>query len=182
VEKFKNIELFIFDLDGTICKLDIDWDELKNFLRKKYGTDLNFEYLDVGIENLERKLGEKAKKEAYEIVRKYELRGVKKLKPIKKVLKLIKILKQQNKTLAIFSSNLKETVEKALKKLKIIEDFEIIISKEDVKKHKPSCEGLKKIIKLSKVSKEKVIYIGDKKKDLEAGKRAGIKTILVSQI
>ncbi len=171
---FQNIELIIFDLDGTIAQLDIDWKRLKKELIEKFGSD--FEYIDVGIEKANRKI----QKEVYKMIEFYELENIANLIPNKKIIEIIQGLK--NKKLALFSTNMKRTVKIVLERIGLKDLFLLIIAKEDVLKHKPYPEGLLRILDLTKVNRKKVIYIGDLNKDFEAGRRAGIETWSVKQL
>lgn len=171
---FEDIKLIIFDLDGTIAQLDIDWKRLKKQLVEKFGPD--FEYIDRGIEKANRKI----QKEVYKMIEFYELENTANLIPNRKIVKIIQGLK--NKRLAIFSTNMRKTVKVVLERIGLKDLFSLIIAKEDVLKHKPYPEGLLRILDLTKVNRKKAIYIGDLNKDFEVGRRAGIETWSVEQL
>lgn len=46
---------------------------------------------------------------------------------------------------------------------------------------KPSPEGLEKIIQKSGLERESLVFVGDSIKDLVAGRRAGLRTVLITQ-
>lgn len=54
-----------------------------------------------------------------------------------------------------------------------------VLTPKDVKK-KPSPEGIQKIIQSSGLPKESFVFVGDSLKDLIAGKRAGVRTVLIT--
>jgi len=171
---FPDIELIIFDLDGTIAQLDIDWKRLKKELIEKFGPD--FEYIDRGIE----KASKRIQKEAYKIIETYELENIANLIPNEKIIDIIRNLR--NKRLALFSTNMKKTAEVVVDRLGLQDFFSPIIAKEDVVKHKPYPEGLLRILDLTRVDRKKTIYIGDSDKDFEAGKKARIETWSAEQL
>ncbi len=154
LKNFKNYQLLIFDFDGTIAKLDIDWEGLKKALKKL------------------------PRKEHYQIIAKYETAKIQNLSPRSQIIKIIKKL-SPHKKMAIFSDNLGQTIQEGLKKLKIKGQFDLVVGRDSVKKPKPHPEGLLKIIKTLNMKKNKTIYIGNSAKDKLAGEEAGIKTIII---
>lgn len=173
-------------MDGTLIDLKIDWEairrDLQVYLGENYGIKTDLTYLDTELDGILEKLGDEASRGAYKIVEYHELENLHAAKPIKETVELVKQMKKEGKRLAILSSNTKKTIEKSLTLLGIKEYFDLIIAKEDVVKHKPNPEGLEKIVRKLNLSKHKTIYIGNSQKDMKTGKRAGIKTILVSNL
>lgn len=146
----EDIELVVFDLDGTLINLKVDWAELKQNMKSEND---------------------------YETIEKYELENIADAEPIELTVKLAKKLKNEGKKLAIFSSNMRKTVEKALKILDLEVDF--IVAREDVKNLKPAPEGLEKIAAKFKIAKDKIVYIGDRGIDKIAAEKASISFILI---
>jgi len=186
MEKYGDIGLVIFDFDGTIAHLKVDWESLKRELnvhfKRFYDFDSDFASLYQEIDRLSGLLGEKAREEALAIIEKYEVRGVENLGIIPETVKLMEKLKDKGIKLALFSSNTRKAVEMALMKIDKLGFFESIVTIEDVSKNKPDPEGLIKILRACKVSESGALFIGDRQRDLEAGKRAGIKTMLIKEL
>ena len=65
-------KVIIFDLDGTLVDLKVDWKSLKNKLENTFQKE--FQPLHEGI----RKLGNLEKEKAFEIIRNYELENLEK--------------------------------------------------------------------------------------------------------
>lgn len=76
--------------------------------------------------------------------------------------------------LALLTNRHRENTVKILGSLKT--HFSVIVGGDDVKKLKPSPEGIKMILKKFGVNKKDALMIGDTPDDLMAGKAAGIKT------
>ena len=89
---------------------------------------------------------------------------------------MINILVQFQGPKALFSMNTREAVNQALNKFHIADEFNIIITREDVKNPKPNPEGLQLIHNKFPYSKQEIIYVGDRAIDLIAGKQFGILT------
>ena len=80
---------------------------------------------------------------------------------------------------AIITHAEREVINHAHSKFKFLKDIDIIITQQDLKYTKPHPEGLKKAIKQLGLKPDETIYVGDLPHDIQAGKRAGIKTVAV---
>lgn len=186
MEKYSNIKLVIFDFDGTIVRLKVDWESLKKELATYFQRIHNFESVFTSlyqeIDRVNDLFGRKAREEALAIIEKYELAGIENLEFIPQAVKLIESLKDKGMKLAIFSSNTRKVVETILEKIDKLDSFESIVTIEDISKNKPDPEGLLKILRACKVSEGRALYIGDKQRDLEAGKRASVRTMYIGDL
>jgi len=110
------------------------------------------------------KINEDMKKTYVEICRKLEPQ-IKAMDNLEYVLKKLEIRK------AIATSKSRETLKRQLRNL--IRFFEVIISREDTKKHKPDPEPLSLACKMLCIKPKEAIYVGDAVIDYEAAKNAG---------
>lgn len=160
--------------------------DLKIFF-SKLGINCNFKPLLQSIEKcieiVKKKYNNKKAKEthrkAYKILEKYEIEGSKKVKISPHVKFVLKKIKKQKIKLAIFSRNGKRCIMNSLRITKLKRYFDLIVSREDVKKQKPNEEGLKKILKYFKVEPKNVLLVGNDLLDWLTGKKLNIQTILI---
>ncbi len=105
----------------------------------------------------------------------------------KKYLKLIKISKDVKKLLRFLKYNKYKTAivtnrgdstYMILDYFKVNEYFDVIITGEHIKKHKPDPYPINLAVRKLGLKKSEVLYIGDDKVDIEAGKKAKVKVIL----
>ncbi len=82
---------------------------------------------------------------------------------------------------AIDTSNPKETVRGIFKKFNLEKYFDVVITLEDIERPKPSAESLLKAVARLGLSPSEVLYIGDSEIDVECGKNAGVKTVIVGK-
>jgi len=183
MEKYGDIALVIFDFDGTIAHFKVDWEslrmELREYFKRIYGFESDFSMLYREIDRINDLFGRRARDEALAIIEKHELTGVEDVEFIPETMRFIENLRVRGVKLAIFSCNTRKAVERTLMKANKLRFFESIVTLEDVSKTKPDPEGLYKILSAFKVSKSQILLVGDKQRDLEAGVRAGIKTVLI---
>jgi phosphoglycolate phosphatase len=175
------IELLIFDLDGTIIDLNVDWDglkkELRDFCLKNYNYQTTFTPLDEELISLKHRLGPETYHRLIEIITRYELAGLRNGSLKKDIIDFIK--GQTDKKMAIYSANTRKTIREVLNKNKLTDLFGCIMAKEDVLKPKPAFESLAKILQFYDLPPVKALFIGNDPKDKIAGDNAGIRTILV---
>lgn len=87
-------------------------------------------------------------------------------------------LKNRGKRMALITTSLRSTVQPALEHNNLTNMFDIFLSAEDVKNHKPDPEIINKALAQLNGIKEKAIIIGDSKSDLGAANSARIDSIL----
>lgn len=182
----KDIRLVIFDLDGTIAVLDVDWEglkgELEADLESRYGIKANLTDFDAGLDEACRKIGKDGIKRMYRVVERYETEHMDNMKPVEVTGKLIRSLAGRGVMMAVLSSNTRIAVREALSRLGMTGMFSAVVAKEDVAVHKPDPEGILKILGRLKVDRGNALLIGDTWRDSEAGRRAGVETLLVTEL
>ncbi|KKK44699.1 hypothetical protein LCGC14_0597450 [marine sediment metagenome] len=187
---FKGKNIIVFDLDGTIVRLSVDWMSLKeklyNDYKKIYSENCSFESISTCLSKLVEKGDEEVLGNFFEIIRQYELVNIYDNQPIKETIFFINNLEifglDKSVKLAILSLNTRKTIVTSLKLANISYKFDYIIGREDVRNWKPDPEGLLRIQDFYKVKKEEMIYFGDLKKDILTGKSAGIDVFLIEDL
>lgn len=84
-----------------------------------------------------------------------------------------------SKKLALLSSSARDVLELGLEHNGIKEMFNVVISGDDVTKHKPHPEVIEKGMKAINANKAETVMIGDSRKDIGAAKNAGIDSVLL---
>lgn len=178
VDEMANALIVIVDFDGTIIYLETDWQSLRNELKDYCAKELHikesFESLDTGLFRIKHQFGSKVFEKLLEKVSFYEMQGYKGGK-IDEVIQPLLLLPKEKK-IAIFSSNCKKTIESIIPELGL--NISYIVAKEDVNEHKPSGEGIRKILGYFSAKPKEAIFVGDSDLDLKAGQEAGVKTLL----
>lgn len=157
----------IFDLDGTLVDSKLDFVRM----RADIGVPEN-----VGIlEHIER-LSESAQKLAISVLREHEMAGARAANIIKGVPQLLEKITHHRVEKAVFTRNEREPTDFVIDRF-FPGVFHSVVTRADAKP-KPDPEGLLRICDSWHCSPNEVLFIGDYDYDLEAGKRAGIKTVL----
>jgi HAD superfamily hydrolase (TIGR01549 family) len=165
----KNIKLVIFDFDGTLFHLNIDWDKLKTDLG--LSKDLN---LGEAIQSFHEKGDKKTK-----IITETEILAVKGRKLEDEVAKTIVNLQQQSYKIAIFSRNSSEAIATVLKNSGLGESI-FICGREHTAKLKPNSEGLQLILDHFSLNSIEAIMVGDTYHDIEAANALGMHVTIVA--
>ncbi|MDD2469673.1 MAG: HAD family hydrolase [Bacilli bacterium] len=180
-----NIKTIIFDIDGTLMDtytpsvealrkallsvVGIDYKE--DDLAFHFGIPLDDSLARLNIDNnfypaIQSKIDE------------YYYRDERSKKVFPGIEKVLKVISENDIVLGIVTSRDKREVEMDFNKLSISKHFDVIITADDAKRHKPHPDPIDKFIKVTNSSKSETIYIGDTKYDCEAAHAAGIRFAL----
>lgn len=172
----------IFDFDGTICDsyetvLGIANDFLVKHNKPPIRTDEIEEYRNKGLKKIisERKISKLKIAKLIIDGRKKMSKYIPRLRSFDGLPEVLEKLSKKHK-LAILTSNSKDNVEVFLKKHNLDKSFDFIHSESDLfGKHKK----LKKAISKYSFNSNETYYIGDETRDVEAAKKAGVKSVAV---
>ncbi len=182
-EFLKDKSYIIFDFDRTIAKIEVDWDEWKHGVYDLISSfEVNFEPLetvDKTINKYIKKYGKDLRDRFCEFSRDFELENSQGFIENRGLTDFIK--NNSTHTKYIFTSNSRDLVTKYLKEMGLYENFEKIVTRDDVFYIKPNPEGFD-LIYDKRQGKEKYIMIGDRDADRAASESYGIDFLLVTEI
>ncbi len=92
---------------------------------------------------------------------------------------ILDYIKSKDVLLSIYTGKGKEATTITLKKLGIYDYFDMIMTGDDVKDHKPSPEGVTNFLDKFNLNKDRVLMIGDSPADIRASRASGIKVASV---
>ena len=181
----KPIHACIWDLDGTLLdSYDVILDSLQETM-KHYGHTYDREYLRkyVILHSVHQFIHEFAGKEGlqFEMVYQYYITlqdaGNDKVKLIKNAKQTLQLLKRKGVRNYVYTHK-DHTAKQVLEDLGIAEYISYTITGDDGFAKKPDPEGIRYLLDKFKLNPEYCTYVGDRRLDEEAGKKAGIKCIL----
>lgn len=183
----KEVDLIIFDLDGTLVDSKKDIVEAVNFTLKQLGLkERPFEevasYIGTGVSSLIRQsLGQENKDLLNQAILTledyYRNHFAQKSNLYPNVRDILEFFK--TKTMIVFTNRKKEMALISLKSLNIDHYFKDVIGGDDENCLKPSLCSLNKALKWCE-DKKRSIIVGDMDIDILAGKNAGITTCAVT--
>lgn len=92
---------------------------------------------------------------------------------------ILSSLKNKDTLLSIYTGKGRKAAVITLKQLQIHDYFDLIITGDDVKVHKPSAEGINLFLDKFFLKKDEVLMIGDSPADVKAAHAAGVKVASV---
>lgn len=203
MKSFQVVDSLLFDLDGTLTDLGTRW--WMPFFRAidKMKPDLDPKVKQKALETIltrvmQTEMGRnkllkismflKAKKDtkmtfrdiikAIRLVRKDPL-AFKELIPLEGVKEVLETLRNRDYKLALVTSAGDKTVARAKTKIDILNKFDVLVTRNTVKKIKPYPEPILHACEKLHKKPETCAMIGDFPQDIQAGKLAGTKTVAI---
>ena len=174
-----NFHGIIYDFDGTIATIDVDWNALKKDLQeyvfKLTGNTHVFTPLDWELIRCRWIYGQSLYEELLNIISFHELKnGLKEKNHL-----LIDYIKSSQQKQALFTMNTTHAIEKYLNEIFKDNPFDIVVTKNTCIKPKPSADDLQMICKQWGLSWNNVVYLGNSKLDAESWKMAWLITYII---
>jgi phosphoglycolate phosphatase len=184
---FMPIKLIMFDLDGTLVDTSQDITNALNyaiepFALQKLTVKDTIGMVGEGVTRLIEKVCGENRRDLKEIgIQRFLDYYSKHLTDHSVVYpKVINTLEKLHEYRKVVISNKRENLSRELlEKLQLLHYFELIIGSDTTPEKKPSAMPLIHALGKINVIPEEALMIGDSKFDIEAGKRAGVKTIAV---
>lgn len=156
----------IFDLDGTLVDSALDFEAMRREMGLPTGQPI-LEALD--------KLPETEALRCREILARHEWAGAERAVLMPGAAEFLHALEPLGLHRALLTRNSRAIVERTLERLRL--DFEYIVAREDAPA-KPDPTAIQQICATWQLDPQQVAIVGDYRFDLEAGRRAGIRTVL----
>ncbi len=186
--KLDDIKAIIFDFDGTLAVLNIDFSFMKEKvfeLMENYGIageKVREKYLLEIIEEVYKILREKTPagaedffQKAHQIIHDVELRGAERGSLIPGVDEMLDGLRDRGIKVGIVTRNCEEAVRKVFPS--IDDHCDVFVSRDSTRNVKPHPDHLNSVLKRLEVSGNEAVMIGDHPIDIQAGLRVGMKTV-----
>lgn len=157
----------VFDLDGTLIDSALDFDRIRSDMGLPRGKPI-LEALATVPEGSD-------KDRMRSVLRSHELAGAERASLFPGVDETLVFLREQNIPTAILTRNSRESTEIVLRRLAL--QFDRVLTREDAPP-KPDPTGLIAICRHWRVNPEAIPFCGDYRFDLEAGRAAGMPTVL----
>lgn len=176
--------LVVFDYDGTLAHLAVDWEALRAALHgvaTQLGIDCSFRPLWDGMATVRDRYGADEVAQLFTVMARYEHAGMILQEARTEIVRWVEgILGARGQgmatlpRLAVFSMNLHATVDEGLRALGIRSAFSWLIGADDVNRWKPDSEGLDTIMNLAGTGPRQSLFVGDSPRDAEAASACGV--------
>jgi phosphoglycolate phosphatase len=186
--QLQKIKAIIFDFDGTLAVLNIDFSLMRErvfVLIRKSGVKEDsikerylLEIIDEVYPILWKKNPSSAKEfyeKAHQILHEVEMSAAGEGKLISGVKEALNTLRQRGMKVGIITRNCEEAVRRVFPE--IDDHCDAFISRDSVEKVKPHPDHLNSVLEALKVSGKDSVMVGDHLIDIQAGKLAGMMTV-----
>ncbi|MBM7541989.1 HAD family hydrolase [Amphibacillus cookii] len=178
------MKAIIFDFDGTLADtLPVCYQAFQHVFQRYDDRLLSNQEIramfgpsETGI--IRENLKDERKQEAITLFyQQYKAHHNRLVKPNADIQMMLSLLQDKGIKLAIVTGKARQSFEISVDALGLDYDFQAVITGDDVRHAKPDPEGIEKALKIMGVEAAEAIYLGDSNADIEAGKRAGVRTI-----
>ena len=182
--KKKSIKAIVWDLDGTLIHFNIDYLGARRIsikILKKYGVPKHLLTINISIlenmksareffrnEGLTEKKIDEIIKEVDSEISKIEYEAAQNAVMISGIDQVLEFARSKNLKQAIFTFNTKRNAETSLKKVKLVDYFDVIIGRDNTTNLKPHPDHLLQICKQLDAKTDEILVIGDNTRDIEA--------------
>lgn len=169
-------KLIIFDLDGTLVKLDIDYSYIREKLREFFKTESEFSSLLSTIKKLSKTNQELMS--ALKIISDEELKAAQQITMNNDLIQLLEFLKSSGYIIALVTLQDRKTTMKVLSNLLITDLIDSIVTRDD------STDRLNQIqltLESFEISPTESIMVGDRQNDISSALKLGCKPILINK-
>ena len=168
------IDLVIFDLDGTLIRLPVRYDFLRNELKGQFQIEGEF-FLIPTILN-KTKGNEKLKKSAFDFICTEEYRAIDELVAYEGSVELLRDLHVMNKKLALVTLQCRKAALKILDVLDMKDLFSNIFTRED---YTNRYDQIINTMDVLKIDQTQTLMVGDRINDFESATKAGCQSIII---
>jgi HAD superfamily hydrolase (TIGR01509 family) len=179
------VRLVIFDMDGVLVNSHDAWFEAARSLMRTLGDDLTMEEFDqrcwgrpFGVAWRRNNMPVDDLRAAGEMIHREYLKQLDKVMLFPGIREMFGLLRKKGIKTALLSNSPKWVNEKVLQKVGL--ELDSIPDLSELKL-KPHPDGILRIMKDLGIEKENTVFVGDTPTDEEAGKAAGITTLMVGR-
>jgi phosphoglycolate phosphatase-like HAD superfamily hydrolase len=173
----------VVDLDNTLCKLEVDWGDVKGRLEelaRAAGADVEDEGIWPLMEAAQQPGREPLLADMERLVTEAELAGAR--GPRNQALVDWLDANADGRPVSVLSLNSRRAVAEALDAHGLAERVAHIVGREDVRRVKPDPEGMLILAERHGVEPGAILFIGDKDGDRECAEQAGSEFLHVEEI
>jgi pyrophosphatase PpaX len=178
----KQYDTFLFDWDGTLARTLELWIEQLGRQYRNYGLQVSQKDIVRGFGDLKAPVKHGLPAHLLSEMQEAVNDGVRgKLQDVAlfdDAERMLRHLKEQGKQVALITTSLRHNMDMVMGRHGIEEVFDIIVTSEDVRSHKPDPEGINFAVEHLGADKTRTIMLGDSGFDLLAAKNAGIDSVL----
>jgi HAD superfamily hydrolase (TIGR01509 family) len=169
------IKAILFDFDGTLTEPDsLDFAAIRKAIGCPDGQPI--------LEYIQTIPSPSSRKDACDILDRFEAEAAGRSRPNAGAEELIVFIRSRGLKLGIVTRNSIASVRRALDNFSRISlpDFDVILSRDDAFLPKPSPEAVLEAARRLNISPSEILVVGDFVFDIEAGYRAGARTVLLT--
>jgi phosphoglycolate phosphatase len=175
--------LIIFDFDGTLARMDIDYDGARQALRDYFlarGIDMAFRPLQRKAAEAAALAGGRAAEDAARILDRFELERLGNSRLAPGAARALERLRAAGHRLAVLSNTGERCIRGVLGREGLDGMFDLIAGRESVPEFKPSAAGISMVMERLGFAADRTVMVGDSMYDAVSAEQAGVRFLGVT--
>lgn len=169
-----DVDVFVFDLDGTLVRFAIDWREIRAEVARLLDTD---EPLSPLIPEVERLVDDpELRRRVYTLIDDAEVASTVDFRPDEETLELFRRLRNRGLRLALVTLQGRRPALEAVQRIGLQGSFDVVITRDDVKARQ---DQIAMALRRLGVAPERALVIADRQADMVAAKALGCLTVAI---
>lgn len=184
------IKCVIFDLDQTLVRLAVNWNQalesVKEVYRKQGIPESLLERYKLSVFSMITELyqemlksfpknrTEEIQRIVWQVLDNHEIKGVAEAEPVPNCRKILTDIKSKGFKVGVVSANSSVAVTQALKKFDLERYIDAVFTRDSPGRMKPSSDHVLACLKALNCTPQNAILVGDNARDMQAARKAGV--------
>lgn len=160
----------VFDLDGTLCALEIDWSATRQELEAIGSGHAGVDLSGLSVWEMLRRTGGEQYRALDAALRERELHGARRAHPLPLAAVVPRLA---GRAVGVVSLNSRDSCREALERLGLRPFVQVLVGREDAPELKPHPAPLLLCLQGLRISPVEAVFVGDRDRDRETAHRAG---------
>lgn len=178
LDKLRAFRAVVFDLDGTLVRLEVDWAAVQREMAAHARERLDRDVREASVWEMLRETEGPAREGLERILRCHELQGARTATRLPGAA----LLSGLDAPVGVVTLNAREAALQALERTGLVDRVDVLVAREDAPRLKPDPLPLHVCLEGLRVPAGGAVFVGDRERDRVTAQRAGVAFLLVHDL
>lgn len=178
LDRLRAYRAAVFDLDGTLVRLDVDWAAVQRAMAGHASERLGRDFRGASVWEMLRDTEGSARDALEGILRRHELQGARTATRLPGA----GLLSGLDGPVGVVTLNAREAARQALERTRLADRVDVLVAREDAGRLKPDPLPLQICLEGLGVPVSEAVFVGDRERDRVTAQRAGVAFLLIHDL